>query len=59
MVGCGFRVVASGNNVYGEDIPPLVDSLSPEELGSYILMDKIETATHLTNMVMARIGEWL
>ena len=38
--------------MYAEDIPPVVDSLSPEELGSYILMDRIQTSTTRTNMVL-------
>eukprot|EP00658_Telonema_sp_P-2_P059944 TRINITY_DN49011_c0_g1_i1.p1 TRINITY_DN49011_c0_g1~~TRINITY_DN49011_c0_g1_i1.p1 ORF type:complete len:225 (-),score=55.71 TRINITY_DN49011_c0_g1_i1:16-690(-) len=40
-----------GNNIYGDDVQAAVESLTPDELGSYILMDIIQTESSCTHMV--------
>ena len=34
-----------GNNLYGDEMLAAFDSLSPEELGAFILMERIEPPT--------------
>ena len=34
-----------GNNLYGSEMVAALDAMSPEELGSYILMERIEPPT--------------
>jgi glutathione synthetase len=40
-----------GNNIYGKDIPKLLNSLTPEQRNAYILMDRIRPPHHQVYLV--------